>query len=71
VGCIIGIVSSSLVVVPIDYKAVFVYDPINRELVTSTEYISTGGYHVLLIIIFAGVYHLRKYFKNNMSSNTL
>jgi len=67
----IRIVSSSLVVVPVDYKAVFVDDLANKELVTSTECISIGGYHVPPMIIFQGVYHLRKYFKNDMSSDIL
>jgi hypothetical protein len=67
----IGIVSGSLVVVPANCDAVYVDDPANRELVTSTECISAGGYHVPLAIIFQGVYHLRKYFKNNTSGDIL
>ncbi len=51
-GYMIRMVSGSLVIVPIDYKAVFVDDPTNRELVTSTECISIGGYHVPPMIIF-------------------
>lgn len=70
-GCIIRIISGSLVVVPANCDAVYVDDPINRELVTSTEYISTGGYHVPVIVIFQGAYYLRKFFKNHMSGDTL
>ena len=36
-GYQIGIVSRSLVIAPIDYEAIYVNDPANRELVTSTE----------------------------------
>ena len=48
----IGIVSGSLVVVLADCKETFVDDPCNRELVTITEYISAGGYHLPLMIIY-------------------
>ena len=37
VGTIISVVSGSLVVVPVNYNAVYVDDPTNRELVTSTD----------------------------------
>jgi len=48
----IRIVSSLLVVVLADYKEIFVDDPCNRELVIITEYISAGGYHLPLMIIY-------------------
>ena len=70
-GYLIGVVSSLIVIVPIGYKAVYVDNPTNRELVTSIEYISIGGYYVPPIIIFKGAYHLRKYFKNDIDSYIL
>jgi hypothetical protein len=43
----------------------------NRELVTTVECISAGGYYLPIMLIFKGAYHLRKYFKNNINDNTL
>lgn len=71
VGCQIGIVASSLVVVPTNYDTVYIDDPTNKELVTITECISVGGYYVPAIITFKGAYHLRKYFKNNTDRDIL
>jgi hypothetical protein len=56
--------------VPIETIA-YVDDLANRELVTSTECISAGGYHIPPMITFKGTYHLRKFFKNNIDSNIL
>src|SRR6266487_3003885 len=70
-GCMIGMVNGSLVVVPAGYTVAYVDDLENRELVTSTECISAGGYHVLPMITFKGAYHLRKYFTNEMDGNIL
>jgi DDE superfamily endonuclease len=67
----IGVVNSSLVIVPAGTTISYVDDPENRELVTSTECISAGGYHVPSMITFKGAYHLRKYFENNMDGNIL
>jgi hypothetical protein len=64
-------VNSSLVVVPKGCTVAYVDDPENRELVTFTECIFAGGYHVLPMITFKGAYHLRKYFKNEMDGNIL
>ena len=43
---LIGVVSSSLNIVPTDCETVYIDDPANRELVTATECISAGGFHV-------------------------
>jgi len=37
---------------------VYVDDPNNKELVTSTECISASRYHVPAMLIFKGAYHL-------------
>jgi hypothetical protein len=70
-GYMIGVVSGSLVIVPLDCETVYVDDPANRELVTSTECISASGHHVPPMIIFKGAYHLRKYFKNDIDGRVL
>ena len=67
----IGVVNSSLVIVPTDTKEVYINDLKNRELITSTEYISAGSYYVPPIITFKGTYYLRKYFTNDIDSNIL
>ena len=67
----IGMVNGSLVIAPANCEVVYVDNPENRELVTSTECISAGGYHVPPMITFKGAYHLRKYFKNNSDNNIL
>jgi hypothetical protein len=67
----IGIVARSLVIVPVSCEATYTNNPENRELVTLTECISAGGYHVLLMITFKGADHLRKYFKNDTDGNIL
>jgi hypothetical protein len=70
-GCMIGMIAGSLVIVPADCTAVYIDDPANRELVTSTECISAGGFHIPPMITFKGAYHLRKYFKNDMDGDIL
>jgi hypothetical protein len=70
-GCLIGMVNSSLVVVPKGCIVAYVNDPENRELVTSIKCIFAGGYHVPPMITFKGAYYLRKYFKNEMDGNIL
>ena len=67
----IGMVNGSLVVVPAGCTVAYVDDLENRELVTSTEYISAGGYHVPPMITFKGAYYLRKYFTNEIDGNIL
>jgi hypothetical protein len=60
-----------LVYVLAGVNQVYVDNPNNKELVTLTEYISALGYHLPAIITFKGVYYLRKYFDNDIDSNTL
>jgi hypothetical protein len=57
-GCLIGIVAGFLIIVPASITVAYVDDLTNRELVTSTECISAGGYHVLPMIKFKGAYLL-------------
>ncbi|KIM92675.1 hypothetical protein OIDMADRAFT_70364, partial [Oidiodendron maius Zn] len=45
--------------------------PENRELITSVETINYGGRKVPPMIIFAGAYHLRRYFNNNLDGDIL
>jgi hypothetical protein len=59
-----------LVCVPAGVDQVYVDDPDNKELVTSTEYIGASGYHLPAMITFKGAYHLRKYFDNDMDGDT-
>jgi hypothetical protein len=70
-GYLIGVVSRSLVIVPIGCDAVYVDDPANRELVISTECISADGHHVPPMIIFKGAYHPYKHFKNDIDGRIL
>jgi hypothetical protein len=63
-GCLIGIIAGALTIVPADCDTAYTDDPANRELLTVTECISAGGYHVPPMVIFKGAYQLRKYFKN-------
>ena len=49
---------------------IYVDDPENRELVTSTECFSAVGYHVPSMLTFKGAYHLRKYFENDLNGDT-
>ena len=70
-GCQIGITAGGRVIIPKTERHAFVNDPDNRELVTSVEYFSATGYHIPLMLIFKGVYHLRKYFENDINGNTL
>jgi hypothetical protein len=70
-GCMIGIQAGSFVLVPVDCTVAYIDDPANRELVTSTECISAGGFHVPPMITFKGAYHLRKYFKNDTDGDIL
>ena len=70
-GCMIGVTAGSWVIVPSDCKTSYVDDPDNRELVTSTECFSAGGFHVPLMLTFKGAYHLRKYFKNEINGDVL
>ena len=67
----ISIVIGSLTIVSTNCEVVYINNPMNRELVTSTEYISIGGYHIPLMIIFKGIYYLYKYFNNDIDSNIL
>ncbi len=63
-------ISGGFVVVPANTNVVFVDDPANREIVTSTECFSIA-YHVSAMITFKGAYHLQKYFENDIDGNTL
>ena len=67
----IGIVNGSFVVTPADAIASYVDDPEERELITSTECISGGSYHIPCMLTFKGAWHLRKYFKNQVDGDTL
>jgi DDE superfamily endonuclease len=69
-GCQIGISAGTTVVVPKGATTAFVDDPGQRELVTATECCSATGYHVPVMLIFKGAYHLRKYVKNDLSGDT-
>jgi len=64
-------VNGSFVVAPADAVASYVDDPEERELVTATECISGGGYHVPCMLTFKGAWYLRKYFKNQIDGDTL
>jgi hypothetical protein len=48
----ISVAAGSLAITLADYKAVYVDNPANRELVTSTEYISASDFHAPLMITF-------------------
>lgn len=64
-GFQIGVTSGEKVFVPKDCVAAYTADPENRELITSVETINYGGQKVPPMIIFAGAYHLRRYFNEN------
>ena len=70
-GYLIGVVFGSLVIVLIGCDAVYVDDPANKELVSSTECISADIHHVPLMIIFKGAYHLHKHFNNDTDGHIL
>jgi hypothetical protein len=55
----------------VDYKVVYYTDPDNQELVIAIVTLNYSQKRVPLIIIFASIYYLRKYFNNNINSNTL
>jgi hypothetical protein len=64
-GFQIGVTSGEKVIVPKDTTVVYSADPENKELITSVETLNYGGRKVPPMIIFAGAYHLRRYFKHN------
>ena len=64
-GFQIGVISGEKVLVPKDTTVVYSTDPENKELITSVKTLNYSGQKVPLMIIFAGAYHLRRYFKNN------
>ena len=70
-GYLIRMVTGSLIIVPASTIIAYIDDPVNRGLVTSTECISAGGYHIPPMITFKGTYHLWKFFKNDMDGNIL
>jgi DDE superfamily endonuclease/Tc5 transposase DNA-binding domain len=70
-GFQIGVLSGEQVIVPADCIAVYTADPENKELITSVETINYGGRKVPPMIIFAGAYHLRRYFKNDLDGDIL
>jgi hypothetical protein len=63
-------VSGDKVYVPLDCDLVYSADPDNKELVTVVAIINYGGRRVPAMIIFKGVYYVRKHFKNNIDGNT-
>ena len=65
----ISVTAGFLVITSANYKAFYIDDPTNQELVTSTECISTSSFHVPLMITFKGAYYLRKYFKNDIDGD--
>jgi hypothetical protein len=70
-GYPIGVTTGEYIIVPTDCKAVYQADPGNRELVMSVETLNYSSKKVLSIIIFQGIYYLRKHFDNNIDSNIL
>lgn len=68
-GFQIGVTSGENVLVPVDITAAHAADPDNKELITSVETINPAGKKVPPMVIFAGAYHLRRYFKNNMDGD--
>jgi hypothetical protein len=70
-GFQIGVTSSEKVLVPKDTIAAYSADPENKELITSVETIGYSGWKVPPMIIFAGAYHLRRHFKNDLDGDIL
>ena len=70
-GFQIGVSSGEKVLVPKGTRAVYTADPENRELITSVETINYGGRKVPPMIIFAGAYHLRRNFNNDLDGDIL
>jgi DDE superfamily endonuclease len=70
-GFQIGVTSGENVLVPRDITVVYSADPENKELITSVETLNYGGQKVPPMIIFAGAYHLRRYFKNDLDGDIL
>ena len=68
-GFQIGVSSGEKALVPKDTLAVYTADPENKELITSVETINYGGRKVPPMIIFAGAYHLRRYFKIDLDGD--
>ena len=66
----IRVVFKEVVIILINYKAVYAVDPNNKELVTSIKTINCSSRKVFVIIIFKGVHHLQKHFTNDIDSNT-
>lgn len=54
-GFRVGCLGSQLVITHINTKTVYLADPDNREMVTSVECISAGGFAVASMIIMAGL----------------
>ena len=52
-------------------KAVFLSDPDNRELLTSVECISAGGWAIEPMVIMAGRVFLEKHFDNDLNDDVL
>jgi len=52
-------------------KQVYLANPDNRELITSVECISAGGFAIAPMIIMAGKVLLEKHFDNNMDDDVL
>ena len=67
----IRVVFGEVVVIPINCEAVYAADSNNKELITSIETINYSGRKVPTMIIFKGIYYLRKHFQNNIDSDTL
>ena len=70
-GFQISVTSGENVLVPRDITVVYSADPENKELITSVKTLNYGGQKVPLMIIFAGAYYLRRYFKNDLDGDIL
>ena len=54
-----------------NYITAYHSDPDNRELIMIVITLNYNRQKISSMIIFAGAYHLRKYFRNNMDGDIL
>ena len=54
-----------------NYITAYHLDPDNHELITVVVTLNYDQQKISFMIIFAGTYHLHKYFKNNMNDDIL
>jgi DDE superfamily endonuclease len=59
------------VITHLNTKAVYLSDPDNREMVTSVECISGGGFVIASMIILAGSVLIEKHFDNSIDDDVL